>query len=67
MIPVLFYDRLAWVARCGAPACHATIVSRSGEARVEAEKRAEQHGWRFSATPLCPLHARKISTQKGKP
>lgn len=57
MIPQTVGDRTVWAARCGAPACHATFRSRPSDTRRRAEERAEGRGWRFTATPLCPLHA----------
>ena len=51
MIPAQTVNGLAWASRCGHPACHATFRSRPGDTRREAEKRATNRGWRFTATP----------------
>lgn len=65
MIPTLTVNGMAWVARCGAPACHATFLSRPSDTRRKAEERANGRGWKFTATPLCPLHARQHAPGKG--
>lgn len=64
MIPTLTVNGMAWVARCGAPACHATFISRPSDTRHKAEERANGRGWRFKAAPLCPLHARQYTPRK---
>jgi hypothetical protein len=67
MIPTLTVNGLAWAARCGHPACHATFRSHPGDTRREAEKRATNRGWRFTASPLCPLHARQHKPERRRP
>jgi hypothetical protein len=64
MIPAQTVNGLAWASRCGHPACHATFLSRPGDTRREAEKRANGRGWKFTAAPLCPLHARQYAHGK---
>ena len=65
MIPTQTANRVAWVARCGYPACYATFRSHPGDTLREAEGRATSRGWRFVAAPLCPLHARQAD-RRGK-
>ena len=67
MIPAQTVNGLAWASRCGHPACHATFLSRPGDTRREAEKRATNRGWRFTAAPLCPLHARQHKPERRRP
>lgn len=67
MIPAQTVNGLAWAARCGHPACHATFRSRPSDTRRRAEERAEGRGWRFTATPLCPLHARQYKPERRRP
>lgn len=67
MIPTLTVNGLAWAARCGHPACHATFRSHPGDTRREAEKRATNRGWRFTTSPLCPLHARQHKPERRRP
>lgn len=67
MIPTHTVNGLAWAARCDHPACHATFISRPGDTRREAEKRATNRGWRFTASPLCPLHARRHKPERRRP
>lgn len=64
MIPQVFNGHTVWVAHCGAPGCHATRPSRPGDTLLQAERRASSHGWRFTATPLCPRHARQYAPGK---
>jgi hypothetical protein len=64
MIPQVFNGHTVWVAHCGAPGCHATCPSRPTDTRRKAEERANGRGWKFTATPLCPLHARQYAPGK---
>ena len=64
MIPQVFNGHAVWVARCGVPGCHATRPSRPTDTRRKAEERANGRGWKFTATPLCPLHARQYAPGK---
>ena len=64
MIPQVFNGHTVWVARCGVPGCHATRPSRPTDTRRKAEERASGRGWKFTATPLCPLHARQYAPGK---
>ena len=64
MIPQVFNGHTVWVAHCGAPGCHATRPSRPTDTRRKAEERANGRGGKFTATPLCPLHARQYAPGK---
>lgn len=67
MIPQVVGDRAVWVARCGAPGCHATRTSLPDDTRTRAEQRLSKRGWRFTSTPLCPLHARQYAPRRRTP